>query len=62
MPKGSFPAGMTPRIEQVEANAAAADLVLSDAEANELTMQARRFRPLGTLSAAGRLIGERLHR
>ncbi len=49
-------------VAQVEANAAAADIELAQDEVDELTSQARRFRPVGGLSAAGGLLRRRLHR
>ena len=49
-------------VAQVEANAAAADIELTDDEVAELTAQARAFHPLGTLDAAQGLARARLHR
>jgi len=49
-------------VAQVEANAAAADIALSDDEVTELTTQARGFRPLGGLSAARGLAQGRMRR
>jgi aryl-alcohol dehydrogenase-like predicted oxidoreductase len=49
-------------VAQVEANAAAADITLTDSEVSELTAQARRFRPVTGASAAGRLAGGLLRR
>ena len=49
-------------IAQVEANAAAADIELTDDEVAELTAAARAFHPLGTLSAARGLASARLRR
>jgi aryl-alcohol dehydrogenase-like predicted oxidoreductase len=47
-------------IEQVERNAEAADLHLTDGEVGDLTEQARAFRPLSTLRSARALIRRRL--
>ncbi len=49
-------------IAQVEANAAAADLTLTDDEAAELTTQARRFQPDLRVAAARGLASGLLHR
>lgn len=49
-------------VAQVEANAAAADIVLADDEVAELTAQARAFQPLGAMQAARALATARLHR
>ncbi len=49
-------------VAQVEANAAAADIALTDDEATELTNQARRFHPISGLNAATNRIKDRLHR
>jgi aryl-alcohol dehydrogenase-like predicted oxidoreductase len=49
-------------IAQVEANAAAADIDLTDDEVAELTAQARAFTPLGSLDAARGLARARLRR
>jgi aryl-alcohol dehydrogenase-like predicted oxidoreductase len=49
-------------IAQVEANAAAADLALTDDEAAELTAQARRFQPISGAAAARGLASGLLHR
>ncbi len=49
-------------VAQVEANAAAADLALSDDEVGELTAQARAFRPVTGLSAGWGLARARLGR
>jgi aryl-alcohol dehydrogenase-like predicted oxidoreductase len=49
-------------VAQVEANAAAAEIVLAEDEVAELTTQARAFRPLGTLAAARALARARLAR
>ncbi len=49
-------------VAQVEANAAAADIELTDGEVAELTAQARAFHPLGTLDAAKGLARARLRR
>ena len=48
-------------VAQVEANAAAADIALGDDEVAELTAQARRFRPVGGLTAARSIALARLH-
>lgn len=47
-------------VAQVEANAAAADIELSDDEVTGLTEQARAFRPLGVVAAARGLLRARL--
>lgn len=49
-------------VAQVEANAAAAEIALSDDEVTGLTAAARSFEPLGTLSAARGLVGARFGR
>ncbi|HYN55804.1 MAG TPA: aldo/keto reductase [Motilibacterales bacterium] len=49
-------------VGQVEANAAAADIALTDDQVAELTAAARAFQPLGTLAAARGLASARLHR
>ena len=49
-------------IAQVEANAAAADIDLTDDEVAELTSQARAFDPLGSVAAARGLARARLRR
>lgn len=49
-------------IAQVEANAAAADITLTEAEVADLTTQARAFHPMPMLDAGRALIGARLHR
>jgi aryl-alcohol dehydrogenase-like predicted oxidoreductase len=49
-------------IAQVEANAAAADITLTDDEAAELTTQARRFQPISGFAAARGLASGLLHR
>jgi aryl-alcohol dehydrogenase-like predicted oxidoreductase len=47
-------------IEQVERNAEAADLSLTDSEVTDLTRQARAFKPLSPLTAGRALIRQRL--
>lgn len=49
-------------IAQVEANAAAADLVLTADEVGDLTAQARAFHPVGGVAATGGLLRARLRR
>lgn len=49
-------------IAQIEANAAAADITLTDDEAAELTAQARRFQPISGVAAARGLASGLLHR
>jgi aryl-alcohol dehydrogenase-like predicted oxidoreductase len=49
-------------LEQVERNAEAADIDLSDSEVADLTRQARAFTPLSTLQAGRALVGRRLRR
>jgi aryl-alcohol dehydrogenase-like predicted oxidoreductase len=49
-------------VAQVEANAAAADIELTDDEVVELTAQGRAFHPLGSLDSARGLLAARLRR
>jgi aryl-alcohol dehydrogenase-like predicted oxidoreductase len=49
-------------VDQVERNAEAADLELSDGEVGDLTWQARAFQPLATLDAGRALVRRRLGR
>ena len=49
-------------VAQVEANAAAADIELTDDEVAELTAQGRAFHPLGSLDSARGLLAARLRR
>jgi aryl-alcohol dehydrogenase-like predicted oxidoreductase len=49
-------------VAQVEANAAAADIGLTDDEVAELTAQGRAFRPLGALDSARGLLAARVRR
>jgi aryl-alcohol dehydrogenase-like predicted oxidoreductase len=49
-------------VEQVEKNAEAANLALTDSEVGDLTAQARAFRPISTLDAGRALIRQRLSR
>ena len=49
-------------VAQVEANAAAADIALSDDEVAALTEEARAFRPIGGLAAGRAMLGERFGR
>jgi len=49
-------------VAQVEANAAAADLALTEDEMARLTAEARAFHPAGGLSAAGELLRVRFRR
>ena len=49
-------------VAQVEANAAAADIVLTHGEVTELTTQARRFQPISNVNAVTAGIKDRLHR
>jgi aryl-alcohol dehydrogenase-like predicted oxidoreductase len=49
-------------IAQVEANAAAAEVSLTDSEVADLTSAARAFRPMAGLAAVRALAGARIHR
>lgn len=49
-------------VAQVEANAAAADITLTDDEVAELTAQARQFQPVGNLAVVGGRVRSRLNR
>jgi aryl-alcohol dehydrogenase-like predicted oxidoreductase len=49
-------------VEQIESNAEAADLDLTDGEMADLTAQARAFRPMSVVAAGRALIAQRLSR